>query len=109
MISAVASDGHNDTAEAGGRRPWHNNKRVILQNCRQNDGQTIMKNVEQACAPFQFALSIAWDMLCVASDHDLEAYDHVYRSTILSKLHEVSSFRSILLVVRKTYARASTC
>ena len=69
------------------------------------DGQTIMKNVEQACVPFQFALSIAWDMLCVASDHDLEAYDHVYRSTILSKLNEVSSLRSILLVVRKTYAR----
>ena len=83
-----------------------------------------MTDVEQACAPFQFALSTRAGTDCVGhavrvvTDHDPEmtvlsidgigAYDHVYRSSILSKLHEIPSLRSMLPFVRKTYARAST-
>ena len=83
-----------------------------------------MTDVEQACAPFQFALSTRAGTDCVghavrvATDHDPEmtvfsidgigAYDHVSRSSILSKLHEVPSLRSMLPFVRKTYARVST-
>ena len=55
----------------------------------------------------------------VVTDHDPEmtvlsidgigAHDHVYRSSILSKLYEIPSLCSLLPFFRKTYARASTC
>ena len=46
--------------------------------------------------------------VAVLSIHRIGAYDHVYRSSILSKLHEVLSLRSMLPFVKRTYARAST-
>ena len=82
-----------------------------------------MTDVEQACASFQFALSAraVTDLghaVRVVTYHDPEmtvlsidgigAYDHVHRSSILSKLHEDPSLRSMLPFVRKTCARAST-
>ena len=82
------------------------------------------KVVEATCSPFQFALSTRAGVDCVghavraATDMDPEmtvlsidgvgAYDHVYRSAMLSKLLEVPALRPLLPFVRSVYARPST-
>ena len=70
------------------------------------------KAVEATCAPFQFALSTragtdcvghairavtdANPMCTVLSIDGIGAYDHVYRSAMLAKLHEVPSLQGLL-------------
>ena len=82
------------------------------------------KDVEAACAPFQFALSTRAGVDCVghavraATDGNPEltvlsidgvgAYDHVFRSAMLSKIWEVLALRPLLPFVRSVYARPSS-
>ena len=82
------------------------------------------KAVEAVCAPFQFALSTRAGTDCVGhtiramTDADPEctvlsidgvgAYDHVLRSSFLTKLHQVPSLQGLLPFVRSTYARTTT-
>ena len=82
------------------------------------------KVVEATCSPFQFALSTRAGVDCVghavraATDMDPEltvlsidgvgAYDHVYRSAMLSKLLEVPALRPLLPFVRSVHTRPST-
>ena len=81
------------------------------------------RQVEAACAPFQFALSTRAGVDCVGhvvratTDADCEAtllsidgvgaYDHVFRSSVLAKLLEVPGLRPLLPFVRSIYARPS--
>ena len=78
------------------------------------------KAVEATCAPFQFALSTRASTDCVGhairavadanpvctvlSIDGIGAYDHVYRSAMLAKLHEVPSLQGLLPFVRATHA-----
>ena len=82
------------------------------------------KAVEATCAPFQFALSTragtdcvghairavtdANSMCTVLSIDGIGAYDHVYRSAMLAKLHEVPSLQGLLPFVRATYANPTS-
>ena len=82
------------------------------------------KDVEAACAPFQFALSTRAGVDCVghavraATDGNPEltvlsidrvgAYDRVFRSAMLSKIWEVPALRPLLPFVRSVYARPSS-
>ena len=83
-----------------------------------------MKDVEQACSPFQFALSTRAGVDCVghavrvATDADhtatvlsvdgIGAFDHVFRASMLQKLLEVPRLRRLLPFVRKSY-NAPSC
>ena len=72
------------------------------------------KAVEATCAPLQFALSRRAGTDCVG--HAIQAvtdanpcarchtYDHVYRSAMLAKLHEVPSLQGLLPFVRAAHA-----
>ena len=78
------------------------------------------KAVEATCAPFQFAFSTragtdcvghairaltdANPMTTVLSIDGIGAYDHVYRSAFLKKLHSVASLHGLLPFVRATYS-----
>ena len=68
------------------------------------------KEVEAACSPFQFALSTRAGTDCVGhtvtSIDGVGAYDHVYRSAMLSKLLEVPKLRGLLSFARFAYAEA---
>ena len=82
------------------------------------------KAVEATCAPFQFALSTragtdcvghairsvtdANPMCAVLSIDGIGAHDHVYRSAMLAKLHEVPSLQGLLPFVRATYANPTS-
>ena len=82
------------------------------------------KDVEAACAPFQFALSMragvdsvghavrtATDVnpeLTVLSIDGVGAYDHVFRSAMISKIWEVPALRPLLPFVRSVYARPAS-
>ena len=82
-----------------------------------------MEQVEESCAPFQFALSTRAGTDCVEhairvvterqpdltvlSIDGIGAYDHVYRSSIMAKLHEVPGLRKLLPFVRRAYSRPS--
>ena len=82
------------------------------------------KEVETVCAPFQFALSTRAGTDCVGhairvlTDADPEctilsigvvgAYDHVFRSSFLTKLHQVPGLRELLPFVRSIYAQPTT-
>ena len=82
------------------------------------------KAVEAACAPFQFALSTRAGTDCVGhavramtdanpectvlSIDGVGAYDHVLRSSFLSKLHSVPSLQGLLPFVRSIYAQTTT-
>ena len=82
------------------------------------------KAVEAACAPFQFALSTRAGTDCVGhavramtdanpectvlSIDGVGAYDHVLRSSFLSKLHSVPSLQGLLPFVRSIYAPPTT-
>ena len=82
-----------------------------------------VKEVEKDCAPYQFAMSTRAGTDCVGhairaiTDYDpnrtvlsidgVGAYDHVLRSAMLSKLHEVESLRGLLPFVRSAYSRPS--
>ena len=79
--------------------------------------------VEAACAPYQFALSTRAGTDCVGhvvrlltdekpratllSIGGVGAYDHVLRSAMLSKLHNVPGARAMLPFVRLAYAQRS--
>ena len=79
------------------------------------------KRVEATCVPFQFALSTRAGTDCVGhairalTDADptatvlsmdgIGAYDHVLRSAMMSKLHDVPCLRGLLPFVRATYAQ----
>ena len=73
------------------------------------------RQVEAACAPFQFALSTRAGVDCVGHAdceatlpiNGVGAYDHVFRSSILAKLLEVLGLRPLLPLVRSIYARPS--
>ena len=80
--------------------------------------------VEATCAPFQFALStragtdcvghairVATELnprLTVLSIDGVGAYDHIYRSAMLSKVAEVPSLQGLLPFVKKAYVRPSS-
>ena len=81
--------------------------------------------VEATCAPFQFALSttragtdcvghavrVATELnprLTVLSIDAVGAYDHIFRSAMLSKVAEVPSLQGLLPFVKKAYARPSS-
>ena len=82
------------------------------------------EQVEQACAPFQFALStragtdcvghairVATELntrLTVLSIDGVGAFDHVLRAAMLSKVAEVPSLRELLPFVKAAYARPSS-
>ena len=82
------------------------------------------KAVEAVCSPYQFALSTRVGTDCVGhairafTDADpsctvlsidgVGAYDHVFRSSFLAKLHSVPSLQGLLLFVRSVYARPTT-
>ena len=82
------------------------------------------KEVEAACSPFQFALSTragtdcvghviraltdANPSLTVTSIDGVGAYDHVYRSAMLSKLLEVPKLRGLLPFARFAYAEPTS-
>ena len=82
------------------------------------------KAVEAVCAPFQFALSTRAGTDCVGhavramtdanpectvlSIDGVGAYDHVLRSSFLSKLHSVPSLQGLLPFVRSIYAQTTT-
>ena len=79
------------------------------------------KRVEATCAPFRFALSTRAGTDCVErairaltdadptatvlSIYGIGAYDHVLRSAIMSKLHDVPCLRGLLPFVRATLAQ----
>ena len=79
------------------------------------------KAVEATYAPFQFALSTragtdcvghaiwavtdANPMCTVLSIDGIGAYDHVYRSAMLAKLHEVPSLQGLLPIPRVTFGK----
>ena len=81
------------------------------------------KAVEEACSPFQFALSTRAGVDCVGhavravtdADHlstvlsvdGVGAYDHVFRASMLSKLLEVPKLQPLLPFVRKAYGAPS--
>ena len=81
------------------------------------------KVVESTCAPFQFALSTRAGTDCVGhpvrvmTDADPDAtilsidgvgaYDHVLRSAMMNKLHDVPGLRALLPFVRSTYANTT--
>ena len=81
------------------------------------------KDVEAACAPFQFALSTRAGVDCVGhavrsitemdqhatllSIDGVGAYDHVFRSSILKKLKEVPALQPMLPLVRAVYSQPS--
>ena len=78
--------------------------------------------VEESCAPL-FALSTRARTDCVdhvirsvterqpdltvLSNDGIGAYDHVYRSSIMAKLHEMPGLRKLLPFVRRPYSRPS--
>ena len=82
------------------------------------------KAVEAACAPFQFALSTRAGTDCVGHAiramayanpectvlpiDGVGAYDHVLRSSFLTKLNDVPSLRDLLPFVRSICARTTT-
>ena len=82
-----------------------------------------MKNVEDACSPFQFALSTRAGTDCVAhavgalidlnpdrtvmSIDGIGAYDHVFRSVMLAKLHDEPRLHGLLPFVRALYSERS--
>ena len=82
------------------------------------------REVEEACSPFQFALSSKAGVDCVghavrvATEADAEAtvlsidgigaYDHVHRSAMLNKLLDIPSLWGLLPFVRATYCQP-TC
>ena len=79
--------------------------------------------VEATCAPFRFALSTRAGVDCVghavrvATDQNTEAtvlsidgvgaYDHVLRSSMMSKLRDTPSLQGLFLFVRAVYSRPS--
>ena len=83
------------------------------------------QKVQEACAPFQFAMSTRAGTNCVghavreatAADPRLTvqsidgigAYDHVFRGAMLSKMLEVPSLRNLLPIARVVYAQPSSC
>ena len=79
-----------------------------------------MKEVEHACAPFQFALSTRAGVVCVGhevrastdADHTatvdgIGAYDHVFRASMLQKLLDLPRLRRLLPFVRNSYSAPS--
>ena len=82
-----------------------------------------MEQVESTCAPFQFALSTRAGTDCVGhairvvterqpdmtvlSIDGIGAYDHVYRSSMMSKLLDVPGLQKLLPFVRKAYSQPS--
>ena len=84
----------------------------------------LLTSSEAACSPFQFALSTragtdcvghviraltdANPSLTVTSIDGVGAYDHVYRSAVLSKLLEVPKFRGLLPFARFAYAEPTS-
>ena len=82
-----------------------------------------MDQVEETCAPFQFALSTRVGADCVGhvirtvterqpdltvlSVDGIGAYDHVYRISIMTKLHEVPGLRKLLPFVWRAHSRPS--
>ena len=82
------------------------------------------KTVESVCSPFQFALSTragtgcvghiigaltdANPALTVTSIDGVGAYDHVYRSAMLSKLLEVPALQKLLPFARFAYGETTT-
>ncbi len=80
----------------------------------------IAPEVEQACAPYQYAMSTRAGTECIghlfraATDMDatatvlsidgIGAFDHVKRAAMLRKLHELEGARAILPFVRLSYA-----
>ena len=83
-----------------------------------------MKEFEQECAPFQFALSTRTGTDCVGhvvrastdADHRLTilsvdgigAYDHVLRAAMLTRLSKMPEARKLLPFVRLSYAGVSS-
>ena len=83
-----------------------------------------MKEFEQECAPFQFALSTRAGTDCVGhvvrastdADHRLTilsvdgigAYDHVMRAAMLTRLSKMPEARKLLPFVRLSYAGVSS-
>ena len=81
------------------------------------------KDVESVCAPFQFALSTRAGTDCVEhavramtdahststvlSVDGIGAYDHVFRSAMLSKLHSEPHLHGLLPFVRAMYSDTS--
>ena len=86
--------------------------------------QQYISEVEKVCAPFQFAMSTRAGTDCVGhairamtdlnprttvlSIDGVGAYDHVFRSSMLRKLHEVGNLRGLLPFVRCVYSQPST-
>ena len=82
------------------------------------------EEMEEACAPFQFALSTRAGTYCMGhiirflTDLDPEttvlsidgigAYDHIYRSSMLGKLHSLPNANKLLPFVRLSYGSPST-
>ena len=82
------------------------------------------KQMESACAPFQFALSTRAGTDCVGhavrlmTDADprntvlsidgIGAYDHVLRSAMMTKKNNVPDLRGFLPFVRSTYGRPTS-
>ena len=75
--------------------------------------QTSLVLVEAICAPFQFAVSTPALVDCVghavrvATDQNTEAYDHVLRSSMMSKLRDTPSLQGLWLFVRTMCSRPS--
>ena len=84
-----------------------------------------MDQVEETCALFQFALCTRAGTDCVGhvirtvTERQLDltvlsidligAYDHIYRSSTMAKLHEVPGLRKLLPFVRRAHSRPSRC
>ena len=81
------------------------------------------KTVKSVCSPLQFATRAGTDCvghiiraltdanlaLKVTSIDGVGAYDHVYRSTMLSKLLEVLALQGLLPFARFAYGETTTC
>ena len=82
-----------------------------------------MEQVESSCVPFQFAVSTRAGTDCVGhairvvterqpdmtvlSIDGIGAYDHVYRSSMMSKLLDVPGLQKLVPFVRKAYSQPS--
>ena len=72
------------------------------------------KAVEATCAPFQFALSTRAGIRREPHVHGVVhrwywcVHDHVYRSAMLAKLHEVPSLQGLLPFVRASCANPTS-
>ena len=72
-----------------------------------------MKDVEDVCSPFQFALSTRAGTDCVVhavralTDLNPDAYDHVFGSAMLAKLHDEPRLHGLLPFVRALYSERS--